>query len=499
MRGFVLDPFAPPSRQGENESVRPDAAMSLLELNLRVKVMLRHTLPGECWITAEISELRVASNGHCYLELVQKDDFGGSLVARAKANIWRSSYNAISGDFLQITGRRLEAGIKVMLLVEVTFHEVYGYALNVVGIEPNYTLGDLERRRREIIRQLEEDGVMELNKELPLPRVIRRVAVISAAGAAGYGDFCNQLAQSGYRFTTRLFEAAMQGERVESSVIAALDSIAAEAESWDVVVIIRGGGATTDLGGFDSYLLASNVAQFPLPVLTGIGHERDDTIIDLVAHTRLKTPTAVAAFLIDRQASEAAGVAALRLRLAAAVRERLAREQRRAENIRLRLTPAVRQSLSAQRLRLDALTHRYELCRERCLGVQRARIMRLSVRMEARVRLLLLRERQRIGQLPQQLRRVSGTLLLVERQRQESLAARLAMHDPARILALGYSMTLRDGRPVRDAAALSAGDVLVTRLAAGMVESVVSAVSAADANIPAADGAAPAANVIEKK
>ena len=260
-----------------------------------VHAVLQHTLPDTYWLAAEVGEMRVASNGHCYLEFVQKDEVGGTLLAKARGHIWRQGYVNISAQFRRATGQDLRAGLNVLAEVEVTFHELYGYSLRVVNIDPTYTLGDLAAQRQAIIRQLEADGVINLNKEIPLPRLIRRVAVISSATAAGYGDFCRQLEQSGYGFELQLFPAVMQGDGVEQSVIAALDRIAAEPGRWDVAVIIRGGGSSLDLHGFDTYLLAANVAQFPLPVLSGIGHERDDTLVDLVAHTRLKTPTAVAA------------------------------------------------------------------------------------------------------------------------------------------------------------------------------------------------------------
>ena len=308
------NPFAP-SAPADDAAPRRAQAMTLFELNCTVRGVLRETLRQAVWVVAEVSDLRVASNGHCYLELVQKDGQSGSLVAKARATIWRSRYFALSQDFSRLTGQSLQSGLKIMVRVSVVFHELYGYSLDISDIDPSYTLGDIQAQRRAIIARLEAEGVMHLNRGLPLPRLLRRVAVVSSETAAGYGDFCNQLAQSGFAFELKLFPAVMQGDRVEESIIAALDAIAAEAGRWDVVAIIRGGGATTDLHGFDTYLLAANVAQFPLPVLTGIGHERDETILDLVAHKRLKTPTAVAAFLVESRQAEAAVLQALAQRL----------------------------------------------------------------------------------------------------------------------------------------------------------------------------------------
>ena len=279
-------------------------ALTLYELNGLVRQTLELTLDAEYWVQAEIAELRV--NRHCYMELVQKEARGGGIVAKARAQVWANRWAFIKPMFEQMTGQTLAAGMQVMLKVEVTFHELYGYSLNVTDIDPSYTLGDIARHRQEILRRLAEEGIETMNKDLPLPRLLQRIAVISSASAAGYGDFCNQLNnnQRGLAFKTELFQAVMQGNDVESSVVSALNRIAEQQDEWDVVVIIRGGGATSDLQGFDSLLLAENVAQFPLPIITGIGHERDDTVIDLISHTRVKTPTAAAEFLIHHQEQE---------------------------------------------------------------------------------------------------------------------------------------------------------------------------------------------------
>ena len=275
-------------------------SLSLLELNSLVRRSLEQCLPDEYWIQAELSDVRSNTTGHCYLEFVQKDPRSNNLVAKARGMIWNNIYRLLKPYFEESTGQLFTSGIKVLVKVTVQFHELYGYSLTVLDIDPAYTLGDMARRRREILLQLEEEGVLTLNKELEMPVLPQRVAVISSATAAGYGDFCHQLQHNpgGFYFYTELFPALMQGNQVEESVLAALDRINARINEFDVVVIIRGGGATSDLSGFDTYLLAAACAQFPLPIITGIGHERDDTVLDSVAHTRVKTPTAAAAFLI---------------------------------------------------------------------------------------------------------------------------------------------------------------------------------------------------------
>ena len=469
----VNDPFAVSAGTESGLADVPRQAVSLFELNSLVHAVLKHTLADSYWLVAEIGELRVASNGHCYLEFVQKDDQSGSLVAKARGNIWQHNYVLLSRHFERMTGQTLSAGMKVLVQVSVSFHELYGYALQVSDIDPTYTLGDLARRRRAIIRQLEEDGVLRLNKELPLPRVIGRVAIISSATAAGYGDFCNQLEQSGVPFVTRLFPAVMQGDRVESSVIAALDAIAAEAGQWDVVVIIRGGGATTDLGGFDSYLLAANVAQFPLPVLTGIGHERDDTITDMVAHTRFKTPTAVAAFLIENRSGEVTKLADLTHRLLQSAERRLQSERIRLGEVGPRLRLAVLRSLASPRQALDALTRRYERASASYTAHQRERLLRIHAQLRLQSHASLMKERQRLGVCTSFLKHAPTSLLEREQKRLAALERGVRLAGPDRILALGFTITLKEGKPVNNADQLKSGDVLTTRFAHGEVRSEV--------------------------
>lgn len=282
-------------------------AISLYELNHLVKELIDGSFTDTYWVTAELSEVRVAGRGHCYMELVEQGDQGAAPRAKARAIVYANLYPLLKISFEEATGQVLRAGLKVQLEVEISFHEAYGYSLIVRDIDPAYTLGSLAQRRREILQQLEQEGVLEMNKSLVLPRPLQRIAVISSATAAGYGDFCQQLDRNlqGYAFCHQLFPAIMQGESVARSIIHALDSIAAEQNRWDAVVIIRGGGAVSDLAGFEDYELAANCAQFPLPVIVGIGHDRDTTVLDFVAHTSQKTPTAVAAFLIDRMDAEA--------------------------------------------------------------------------------------------------------------------------------------------------------------------------------------------------
>lgn len=426
-------------------------SLSLTELNELVRQALELTMPSPFWVRAEIAECRVAANGHCYMELVEHDEATGQIRSKARANLWRSTYAFLRPRFERETGQRLQAGLQVLLEVQVSFHPQFGYALTVSDIDPTFTLGDAARRRREILRQLEEDGVLRMNQELSLPRPIRRVAVVSSATAAGYGDFCHQMESARVPILTRLFPATMQGENVEASVIEALNRIDTERGEWDAVCIIRGGGATTDLGGFESYLLAANVAQFPLPVITGIGHERDETVIDLVAHTRLKTPTAVAAFLIAQWQECFDEVQDMERRLQSAVKGRISEAQLQLSQTDKRLLHATAQRLLSARRQLAGLNGALSSSAVRQVSSRQA-FLKLSA---------------------QRLTTAAADLLREQHHRLDLTEKALTLADPAHILQRGYSITRRDGKAVRSAADLKPGDRITTTLSQGEITSTI--------------------------
>lgn len=426
--------------------------LSLFELNQLVRRSVRTCLPDEYWVQVELSDVRANYSGHCYLECVQKDPKSNSLIAKARGIIWSNVFSQLKPYFEQETGQAFVSGIKVLVKVTVDFHELYGYSLTIVDIDPAYTLGDMARRRREILLRLQEEGVLSLNKELELPVLAQRIAVISSATAAGYGDFCNQLENNafGFAFYPRLFPAIMQGERVEASVIAALDRIYAESEKWDVVVIIRGGGATSDLSGFDTYDLAASCAQFPLPIITGIGHERDDTVIDLVAHTRVKTPTAAAEFLVNHLRQTAEQLENYAYYIRQEVPARLNREKERLERCITRIPARVQMRLQREDFRHERLAKRMEMAWQSRLAKEQYRLelsSRLSVALQAR----LLKEKHRLDLLEKSVEAASPDLLLKR----------------------GYSITLKDGKAVTDASLLKPGDRVVTRVAKGQFSSEV--------------------------
>ena len=284
----------------------PVQHITLSELQRQIKQALEGALPLPVWVVAEVSELKVNYSGHCYLELVEKSEpaRGGTPIPRAQARavIWRQQYAMLSAYFEAETGSRLAAGMKILAKVLVSYHELYGLSLQITDLDASYTLGEVERQKQMTIAQLQADGVWDMNREQELPLLTQRVAIVSSAAAAGYRDFCNELQQGGYAFRTTLFDAVVQGQAAEESICAALAAVAERQEELDVVVIIRGGGSASDLSCFNSYRLCSYVAQFPLPVVTGIGHDKDTSVADMVAHTPLKTPTAVAAWLTERMA-----------------------------------------------------------------------------------------------------------------------------------------------------------------------------------------------------
>jgi exodeoxyribonuclease VII large subunit len=401
---------------------------SLLELNRLVREAIEDALPIEYWVEAELSECR-ESRGHCYMELIQKDEQTATPIAKASAKCWANKWLTIRPYFERTTGQQLHAGMKVLLQVYPQFHEAYGFSWIVTDIDPTYTLGDMARKRQEIIQKLKAEGVFDLQKELQLPVFCQHIAVISSQTAAGYGDFCKQLADNpyGFKFKTQLFPAIMQGEGVEQSIISALEQI--YDMPFDCVVIIRGGGATSDMSGFDTLTLAENVANFPIPIITGIGHERDESVLDMVSHTRVKTPTAAAALLIDHLKG---------------VLETI-------EGAQSVISHYAQQKLSAINYQLSTISEAIP----RLFSIVKAR-------QEAKIDALYTR-------LPMLIER----RLTSESHRLQLIDEKLKALDPTLLLARGYSITLYNGKAVKDASQLPPGTEIETRLAKGTVHSTV--------------------------
>ena len=427
--------------------------LSLYELNSLVRDVISMSLPDSYWVEAELSEAREGYGGHCYMELIEKDEHSNTPIAKAHASCWRTRWMLLKPQFERVTGQRIHAGMKVLLKVHAQFHENYGFSWIVDDIDPTYTMGDMARKRMEIIQTLKEEGVFDLQKELKLPMFCQRIAVISSATAAGYGDFCNQLADNGYglQFTTALFAATMQGEGVEQSVISALNRINEEWENWDCVVIIRGGGATSDLSGFDTLALAENVANFPLPIITGIGHERDESVLDMISFQRVKTPTAAAAFLVDHLTEVYARIEDAQEAIVNYVKRRLQVERMKFERLSTQIPTLFSLVKVRQSNRLDQLLNRLKVKAERIPADGLHRLEMLEARLKEPVARKLERELHRIDMLSQ----------------------RAIAQDPERLLSRGYSITLKDGMSIKDASQLKAGDEIETRFAKGVAKAVV--------------------------
>ena len=405
--------------------------LSLLELNLSIKDTINQTYNEAYWVRTETSDVRHHRNGHCYLEFIEKAKDGHSIVAKARGTIWASTFRLLQSYFEEQTGQSFTSGITVLVRVTLSFHEAYGFGLNVVDIDPSYTLGEIARNRMLVLKQLEEDGVLTLNKELPLAEPLNKIAVISSQSAAGYEDFQNQLKHNsvGVTFYTKLFPAIMQGNKSEASIVAALELIYQHKELFDVVVIIRGGGASSDLSCFDSYELALNCAQYPLPIISGIGHERDVTVLDAVAHTRMKTPTAAAEFLIDRATATVNHLMGMQDRLVQATSNILAEEENMLNNWSKDIYHTSKSLLQSNRNTL----------------------MFLCEKLRSMVKYKLEREEFSI-------------------QRFEHF---VSLSLPENMLKRGYSITMHNGKTIKSVADLSEGDVITTQFADGIVDSKI--------------------------
>jgi exodeoxyribonuclease VII large subunit len=453
---MVMESLTSGKRTAGESKMQNKERLTLSELNGLVREVIETTLPDEYWVEAELSECR-ESRGHCYMELIQRDERSATPIARASAKCWSSKWLLIRPYFERITQQHLQAGMKVLLRVYPQFHEAYGFSWIVTDIDPTYTLGDQARRRQEIIRQLKEEGVFDLQRELQLPLFCLHIAVISSETAAGYGDFAAQLADAPYAFQSRLFPAIMQGEQTEQSIIQALEQIyeettqSADHSPFDCVVIIRGGGASSDLSGFDTLSLAENVANFPLPIITGIGHERDECILDMVSHQRVKTPTAAAAFLISH-----------------------AQQLDNALNdTQHRLTHAVQQALSVSSLRLQTLHSRLSDLFTLVRSKQEARIDQLAIRISSMVATRMATSAQQLESTGNRLPLLMERRLTAEQHKLSLLEEKLKALDPTLLLKRGYSITLKDGKAIRNPKTLRPGDIIETKLEKGLLTSTV--------------------------
>lgn len=425
--------------------------MRLSEFNRLLKEVLNDAFPDKYWVTAEIADCKTNASGHCYLELIEKKPGGDQLLAKQKAVIWSNIWYWLSAQFQLTTGVALSAGQQVLVEVSLNYHELYGLSLVITDIDPAYTLGDWAKRRQEILLRLKQEGILHLNKELPWPLLPKRLAVISSAKAAGYEDFCEQLKESGFAYEWQLFPALVQGNQAEASILQALDAILDRMDHFDVVVLIRGGGSSSDLSCFDSYELCSALAQFPLPIVTGIGHERDESVADLVAFRALKTPTAVAEFLNDAMTEQWNQLSEYQDYLAQYARQLLLREKQSLQQMASSLKMLTNQGVYQERMHLQRLSmrskqlaDRYLQSRQQVLSSYRAYLPQFSL-------MFLQKEQHRLALIKGELR-----LYQVEDQ-----------------LKRGYSLTLSQGKIIKSMQDIKPGDVIETRLRDGVIRSQV--------------------------
>lgn len=452
-----------------------NSAISLYELNSLVKGVLEDGLPEMVWIKAETSDVRQNQNGHCYLEFIEKDRGGKSIVAKSRAMIWANTYHLLKAYFEQTTKQSFSSGLKVLVQVSVEFHELYGISLTVHDIDPSYTLGDQAVNRAVILKQLEDEGVINLNKELELAEPSNRIAIISSPTAAGYEDFLDQLHNNPYElvFYTKLFPAIMQGDRAEDSIISALEHIYSHSQHFDAVVIIRGGGATSDLSSFDSYLLAANCAQFPLPIITGIGHERDETVLDIVAHTRAKTPTAVAEFLISNVLESLSQLDVFAQNIISIVRQRINDERQTLSIYESKNLFALKTWHKEQNLVLDTINTDLKRGLRQFNQKNQDRFSLMEMNLKKISKSSLDAEINDLNNISENLKKSIPKLINSKEDRLSVAEKQLYLLSPHNILKKGYTITIKNGKSVKSNADLKTGDTVQTIFLDGKSESVI--------------------------
>lgn len=452
-----------------------EQAISLLELQNNIQNAIRNNLDMHYWVIAEISELNVNYRGHCYLSLVEKNKTGDNVKAKARAIIWASRYRMLSAYFQSGSGESMKAGIKVMVKVTVDYHELYGLSLQIIDIDPTYTLGDIERRRREIIQQLEDAGIMDMNKTLDPPLLIQNIAVISSDTAAGFGDFVAQIETNSkhYDYKLHLFKAAMQGVDTEKTVIKALEAIYNAEIEYDVVVIIRGGGSRTDLAAFDNYEIASNIAQFPIPVLSGIGHERDASVVDLVAFKHLKTPTAVAEFILEHTEGLEDSLDYELDRLLNVTRIYIETQESKLNRLNSIFIPTVKRALANQTNKLNFQANRLHRAIRGNLFAKASQVNALEYQIKSNLNTLFKSENTNLTNLTKRLQSANQGFINKQSIQLDKFEQSILANDPKRLLEKGYSLTTKNGKRIDSIKSLNKGETIKTWFKDGTVDSEI--------------------------
>lgn len=449
-----------------------DKQLSLSQLSLIIKEVVNNALPMPLWVKAEISELHENRNGHCYLELIEKDTLSNKITAKFRAIIWDRTYRMLKPYFETTTQSEFKAGINVLFLVKVEYSELYGISLNITDIDPAYTIGDLEMRRTLVIQQLIAEGVFEMNKELEFPLVPQRIAIISSETAAGYEDFCNQLNHNEYQFkyTIKLFKAYMQGEQAEQSIIEAMDKI--PLNDFDLLVITRGGGSKSDLACFDGYDLSNNVAQFPLPVITAIGHERDTSVVDLVAHTRVKTPTAAAEFIVQKTADFWNTMLSLYEQITDYSNNIIEQEKNKIEQF-IHSILNVKNTLRIKNQQIAYHSEKIKWQSQKIIKLQQQALSSMGTQFKSTAKHSLIQSKKRIKAIADFMVQQSNFYLKLEHQHLKYIEKNIEAYNPKHLLAKGYSITLKNGSVVKNANKIRIGDEIITLLGNGKITSKV--------------------------
>jgi exodeoxyribonuclease VII large subunit len=447
----------------------------LSELNKRIKEVIQDNFSVNIWIVAEIGEIKFNRNGHAYLELIEKDSDSDKIIAKTSATIWSYTLRMLKPYFETSTGHELEAGLKILISVSVEFHELYGFSLNIRDIDPAYTLGDIELRRLEIINRLTNDGVISMNKEIELPEVIQKIAVISSQTAAGYQDFMEQLNKNkfGYQFYCKLFPAIMQGEQTESSIISALDAVYGYEDFFDVVVIIRGGGSRSDLMWFDNYNLSYYITQFPLPIISGIGHEKDFSIADIVSHTSLKTPTAVAEFLVSRMAEFDQKLDEFTENIVNISSDFFENKYNRIESLANILIPLVQKKLHAETNKINLSGQKISLLAKSIIEKRRQKFDFWLIELKKVGKTNIKWKSKELMQYAEKLKTRLSQVFQVQQKKLEHFSSSVQHFNPENVLKKGYSITKANGKILTDSSEVTEGQILETILYKGKLSSKV--------------------------
>ncbi len=449
--------------------------LTLSQLNHMVRETIEEQFPYPLWVVAELSEIKINASGHCYMELIEKKPDSDQPTAKARAVIWAYTFRMLKPYFETTAGRPLAPGLKILVQAEVSFHEIYGFSLNIKDIDPSYTIGEMALKRKEIIERLQREGILEMNKHLPFPLVPQNIAIISSETAAGFQDFVHQLTHNpyGYRFNFVLFPAIMQGAEAEGTLVEALEHIYEKENKFDVVVIIRGGGSQADLGSFDNYRIAQHITQFPLPVITGIGHEKDETVTDLVAYANLKTPTAVAEFILDRVRNFEERVTTTMDQICQQTEEKISGYQYFLEHYTYDLNNLLQSKLVRHIRHLDHIKQKLLYQTDRENQNKKEKLLKYIHDLKQGISIYLQWHQQKTDMYDRSTQTNINQYFTQKDHKLVLYSKSLSYLDPLRVLQRGYSITRLHGNALKDMKNIHPEDIIHTKLFRGEIKSKV--------------------------